>query len=270
MRLYVESFGTGPDLVMLHGWAMHSGMWGAVLHPLERHFRLHLVDLPGHGFSRGPASACTFGIAGLAGSQTDALAGMVEMVADILPPNCIVCGWSLGGQIAIELALREPARVQKIVLISTTPCFIKREDWQWGMEVATLQLFSENLKRDYRTTMKRFLTLQVSGGNDTATVLAKLRKSLFERGEPEETALEAGIQVLLTSDLREKLRNVIQPALLLHGESDVITHPDAARWMKQQLSHSELLMLSGCGHAPFLSYPDEFVASMVRFGHSAT
>lgn len=270
MSLYVESTGSGPDLVLLHGWAMHGGMWGSILRPLARHFRLHIVDLPGHGFSRERASACTSGLAGLAESQTDALARMVEMVAHILPPNCIICGWSLGGQIAIELALREPVRVQKIALISTTPCFIKREDWRWGMETTTLQLFSENLKRDYRTTMKRFLTLQVSGGNDTATVLPKLRKSLFERAEPEETALEAGIKVLLTSDLRDKLRNVIQPALLLQGENDVITHPDAARWMKQQLRNSELLMLPACGHAPFLSYPDEFLASMVRFARFAT
>lgn len=267
MSLHVESTGSGPDLVLLHGWAMHGGMWSSIVDPLARHFRLHIVDLPGHGFSREPASACT---SGLAGSQTDVLTGMVEMVADALPTNCIVCGWSLGGQIAIELALREPVRVQKIALISTTPCFIKREDWLWGMETTTLQLFSENLKRDYRTTMKRFLTLQVSGGNDSARVLPKLRKSLFERGEPEETALEAGIQVLLTSDLRDKLRNVIQPALLLHGENDVITHPDAARWMKQQLRNSELLMLPACGHAPFLSYPDEFLASMVRFARFAT
>lgn len=273
MSLYVESTGSGPDLVLLHGWAMHGGMWGSILHPLARHFRLHIVDLPGHGFSREPASACTSslaGPAGLAGYQTDALTAMVEMVADALPTNCIVCGWSLGGQIAIELALREPVRVQKIALISTTPCFIKREDWRWGMETTTLQLFSENLKRDYTTTMKRFLTLQMSGGNDTATVLPKLRKSLFERGEPEEAALEAGIQVLLTSDLRDKLRNVIQPALLLHGENDVITHPDAARWMKQRLRNSELLMLPACGHAPFLSYPDEFLASMVQFARFAT
>lgn len=273
MSLFVESAGCGPDLVLLHGWAMHGGMWGSILHPLAQHFRLHIVDLPGHGFSRESASACTSssaGPAGLAGFETDALARMVEMVADALPANCIVCGWSLGGQIAIELALREPVRVQKIALISTTPCFIKREDWQWGMETTTLQLFSENLKRDYATTMKRFLTLQVSGGNDSVTVLQKLRKNLFERGEPEEAALEAGIQVLLNSDLRDKLRNVIQPALLLHGENDVITHPDAARWMKQRLRNSELLMLPACGHAPFLSYPDEFVASMVRFARFST
>ena len=53
-----ESFGAGgsPDLVLLHGWAMHSGVWRGVRDRLAEHFRLHLVDLPGHGLS----PACAF------------------------------------------------------------------------------------------------------------------------------------------------------------------------------------------------------------------
>jgi pimeloyl-[acyl-carrier protein] methyl ester esterase len=255
VSLYVESVGTGPNLVLLHGWAMHSGMWGPALQPLAKHFRLHLVDLPGHGFSKTEATEM----------RGCGLARMTEMIADILPTDCIVCGWSLGGQIAIELALQASYHVRKVVLISTTPCFTKREDWQWGIEAGMLQLFLENLKRDYRNTMLRFLTLQVGGSDDTTRVLPELRKGLFERGEPDEASLEAGIQVLLTTDLREKLKNVTQPALLLHGGKDVITHPESAIWAKQQLHCSELLMLPSCGHAPFLSFPEEFAASIIRF-----
>lgn len=250
MRLHTESIGTGPDLVLLHGWAMHSGIWNSVRERLARHFRLCLVDLPGHGFS----PAC----------EPGTLEHVVEMVLDILPPSCMVCGWSLGGQVAVELALREPVRVKKLALISTTPCFVRRKDWQWGIDAATLQLFMRNLKRDYATTLSRFLTLQVSGSGDATAVLAQLRESFSQRDRPDEVGLQTGLQILLTSDLREKLRNVTQPAILLHGENDVITGPGAARWMNQQLQNSRLVMLPRCGHAPFLSYPDQFVASMVQ------
>jgi pimeloyl-[acyl-carrier protein] methyl ester esterase len=98
----------------------------------------------------------------------------------------------------------------------------------------------------------------------------QLRKSLFERGKPDDAALEAGLQILLSSDLRDKIRNIRQPVLLFQGENDVITHPDAARWMNQQLKNSELIMLPGCGHAPFLSYPDRFVNAMLRLAHPLT
>jgi pimeloyl-[acyl-carrier protein] methyl ester esterase len=261
MSLHVESFGAscGPDLVLLHGWAMHSGVWRSVRDHLAEHFRLHLVDLPGHGFS----PACAFD---LQGNTSDC---MLESIAEILPESCTICGWSLGGEIAIELALREPVRIRKLVLVSTTPCFVKRESWQWGMEASMLQLFAQNLKRDYRTTMKRFLTLQVNGGSDTASTLSRLRKSLAERKEPDEAALEAGLQILLTSDLREKLKYIRQPVLLLHGENDVITHPSAAKWMSAQLRESELIMLPHCGHAPFLSHPDQFIKGLIQLRDGA-
>jgi pimeloyl-[acyl-carrier protein] methyl ester esterase len=256
MRLHVESRGTGPDLVLLHGWAMHSGIWEETGEQLARHFRLHLVDLPGHGYS--PAcKGCT-------------LPHMVEMVADVLPQTSIVCGWSLGGQVAIELALREPARVTKLALVSTTPCFTKREAWQSGAEAATLQLFMANLKKNYEATMNRFLSLQIWDGdvrshNDNAAVLGRLRDNFFRRGMPDEAALQAGLQILLASDLRGKLSGITQPTLLLHGDNDVITPPEAARWMHRQLPHSQLMVFPRCGHAPFLSHPREFISAVTRF-----
>ncbi|SFN29155.1 pimeloyl-[acyl-carrier protein] methyl ester esterase [Nitrosospira briensis] len=277
MSLHIESVGAGPDLVLLHGWAMHSGIWREVRSGLAQHFRLHLVDLPGHGFSPG------FNTADISGSHAGMLERTVEMIADILPANCIACGWSLGGQVAIELALRDAARIAKVALISTTPSFVKRKDggndshdspgqagWAWGMDATALQLFTRNLRRDCRTTLQRFLTLQVSGGSDTASELTWLRDSLFERGDPDEASLAAGLQILLSADLRKKIKNISQPVLLFHGENDVITHPDAARWMNRQLQNSKLIMLRNCGHVPFLSYPGQFIDGMVRFSRTGT
>ena len=51
MSVHVESVGRGRPLVMLHGWAMHSGLWFPLLPRLIERYRMHLVDLPGHGYS---------------------------------------------------------------------------------------------------------------------------------------------------------------------------------------------------------------------------
>jgi pimeloyl-[acyl-carrier protein] methyl ester esterase len=250
-RLHVDILGQGPDLVLLHGWAMHSGIWGSVREQLSQQFRLHLVDLPGHGLS----PAC----------ETGTLDHLAEIIADILPERCFVGGWSLGGQIAVELALRESARVEKLILISTTPCFSKREDWQSGMESKLLQLFWENLKLNYATTINRFLTLQMSGDRDASKILSQLRKHFFQRAEPVPEALEKSLQILQQSDLRDRIRAIRQPVLIVHGDNDVITHPAAADWMHQQLPNSQRVMFSHCGHAPFLSYPDQFVTCLNDF-----
>ena len=55
MRLHVETRGEGPDLVLLHGWALHGGIWGPWLDELAMQARLHVIDLPGHGRTEWPA-----------------------------------------------------------------------------------------------------------------------------------------------------------------------------------------------------------------------
>ncbi|SFE88594.1 pimeloyl-ACP methyl ester esterase BioH [Nitrosomonas sp. Nm166] len=250
-HLHIESIGQGPDLVLLHGWAMHSGIWDGIRDQLSQQFRLHLVDLPGHGLS----PACKAGD----------LDHLVEILTEIIPERCTVGGWSLGGQIAIELALREPKHVQKLILISTTPCFAKRDDWEWGMEHKLLQLFLENLKQNYATTINRFLTLQMSGDRHGTMILSQLRKRFFQRAEPDPDALQTGLRILQNNDLRARLEVVEQPVLLLHGENDVITHPAAASWMHARLPQSQLVIFPHCGHAPFLSYPDQFIACLNEF-----
>lgn len=247
-NLHIETSGIGPDLVLLHGWAMHSKIWHNVRNQLAARYRLHLIDLPGHGYSP-PCKPST-------------LQRMVDKVSEILPESCIVCGWSLGGQIAIELALQYPERIKKLVLIATTPCFAKRPDWQWGMETTTLQLFRKNLEQNYAATINRFLTLQLSGDNECKSVLAQLRKNFFQYGQPDIDMLQAGLKILLTSDLREKMTRIKQSVLLLHGENDVITPVSAAKWMHQQLQHSKLALFPGCGHAPFLSNPSQFITNL--------
>ena len=252
-NVHVETIGEGPDLVLLHGWAMHSGIWSGVRNRLAHYFRLHLVDLPGHGLSPNPWI-----------DTPGTLEHMSEIVAEGLPESSIICGWSLGGQVAMELALHEPERIKKLVLVSTTPSFVQREDWIWGMEAATLKLFMKNLKQDYVSTLNRFLALQVSGGINTSVLLTQLRESIFQEGKPDEAGLQMGMQILLTTDIRERIKSIDQPVILLHGENDVIAHPDAARWMHEHLQNSELVMLPYCGHTPFLSHTNQFITNIIR------
>lgn len=244
-ELFIQREGNGPDLVMLHGWGMHGGIWDGVAPRLAQRYRLHRIDLPGHGFS-----------------QALPLHSLEKLAAEIavhIPANSIVCGWSLGGQIALWLARHHPMRVGRLVLVATTPCFIKKADWPWGMDVHTLQLFRENLDRQYLQTLQRFLTLQVRGGVNQTSVLAQLHERLLQRGQPASEALQAGLDILLTSDLRTVLPRIAQPVMLIHGENDLITPVNAARWMQQQLPRAQFKPVAHCGHAPFLSYPTFFV-----------
>ncbi|NIV36280.1 MAG: alpha/beta fold hydrolase, partial [Anaerolineae bacterium] len=102
MSLYIDLRGNGPDLVMLHGWGLHGGLFGPVIEPLAERFRLHLVDLPGHG--RSPM---------LEGKYT--LERIAEAITGEVPAGAHWLGWSLGGRIALAAAAAGTA-VDKLIL----------------------------------------------------------------------------------------------------------------------------------------------------------
>lgn len=250
-QLHVDTAGHGPDLVLLHGWGMHGGIWDGIRDQLAQQFRLHVVDLPGYGAS--------------AQHEPYTLAELARVVARALPEQAHVCGWSLGGQVALQLALDFPERVGKLVLLSTTPCFRQRADWPHGMDDATLREFARNLERDYAGTLKRFLSLQARSGEDAREVIAALRAKLFERGEPSLATLRGGLAILQDLDLRDVVADIAQLVLLIHGARDTLTPLAAGTWLACHLPHAELSIVGGSAHAPFLSHRAETMDVMERF-----
>ena len=250
-RLHIESLGQGADLLLLHGWGLHGGIWDGVREQLAQKFRLHIVDLPGYGAS---AHCEPYSVAALAGQ-----------VALAMPERAHVCGWSLGGQVAMRLALDFPQRVGKLILLSSTPCFRQRADWMHAMDDATMQEFARSLEQDYVGTLKRFLSLQARSGDDARAVIATLRSKLFERGEPSLHSLRGGLAILHDLDLRPVVGSITQATLLLQGGRDTLTPLGAAEWLAQHLPNNQLRVLDNAAHAPFLSHRLATMDAMEQF-----
>lgn len=249
--LHVERRGEGPDLALIHGWAMHGGVWRGVADELARDFRLHVVDLPGHGRS-----------APLAGATLESVAAAV---AEVLPSRAAVCGWSLGAQVAMRIALDHSARVSRLILVSGTPRFVREGDWPFGVGREVLEDFGQDLEMNYEGTLKRFLALQARGSDRARELIQVLRAGLFERGRPGLEALKAGLRILLATDLRNDVLRIAQPTLLIHGERDLLTPPAAGRWLSENLGDAQIALLTHCAHAPFLSDPGTFTESVREF-----
>lgn len=249
MSLHVEICGEGENLVLLHGWGMHGGVWNGVKDELARHFRLHVVDLPGYGLS--PACA----------SYT--LEHLTMLVAAALPQRAHWCGWSLGGLVALETARRFPEKVARLVLVASTPCFVQCEDWRCAMAPETLREFAVALESDYAGTLKRFLALQARGDEAAKAVLRALRDGLFARGRPALGALRGGLEILAQTDLRPQLG--CPSALIVHGDRDLLTPLPAAQWLANHLPGARLEVFHGAAHAPFLSHPNEFVETVKNY-----
>lgn len=251
MTLRVELRGSGPPLVLLHGWGLHSGVWAPVESLLARHFELVMVDLPGHGSSPPlPADA--------------GLEQYAEAVAAAAPRGAAWLGWSLGGQVALAAALAGH-RISQLVLVATTPRFVAGPDWPCGMARATLAEFASALEADHGRCVREFLTLQLRGDRRAATLLGKLRAVLGERAGPDPGALQAGLGILDTTDLRDRLGGIEQPALVVAGERDRLTPAEASRRLAAALPGGRFLQFQGAAHAPFLTHPEPFCEAVTSF-----
>jgi len=241
--LHVEIRGAGPDVVLLHGWAVHGGMWGPWTEELARRARLHFIDLPGHGRSAWPAGTAT-------------LRDLARAVSPYVPNGAAVLGWSLGGMVALELARSRPGDLAALVLVATTPCFLARDDWPAGMNSAVLDGFAAGLAGDYRRTLSNFLALQTWGDEHATQALRSLRANLDAHGEPDPQALAAGLEILRTADLRAELAAIAIPSLVIAGEHDRITPVAAGRELASRLPSARFVEVPKAGHAPFLSHPE--------------
>jgi pimeloyl-[acyl-carrier protein] methyl ester esterase len=255
--LHVESLGVGPPLVLLHGFAMHGGLFAPVLPALAGGARVHVVDLPGHGWSTGIAPV-----------DMASTVSAVDAVIDAAVPGdapLTVLGWSLGGQVAMRWALARPGRVARLVLVATTPSFVTRDGWSQAMAPETLARFGDELCVAYRLTLQRFLTLQVQGSDEGRATLASMRARLFERGEPAPGVVAATLAMLSANDLRSELARISVPALVIGGERDALVPAAATERLAAGLPCATHVTIPGAAHVPFLSHRRAFVDAYAAF-----
>lgn len=239
------------DVVFLHGWGSNGSVWTELAARLAPRYRAHVPDLPGYG--RAPRCA------------PYALDGLADSVAGAAPPRCNVVGWSLGGQVALAWARRAPRQVDRIALIATTPCFLRRADWPHGVARDVLDGFSGALAADRARALKRFASLQSQDDDKQKQVARRLRAALAVIDIPAAETLEDGLRMLIGTDLRGTLGSIRQPALVVHGDRDRVAPLAAGEHLSSGLPSARLIVLEGVAHAPFLSRAREVATALQEF-----
>jgi pimeloyl-[acyl-carrier protein] methyl ester esterase len=245
----IQVTGNGPNLVMIHGWGMHKGVWGDFAQILSETFTLHLVELPGHGEQ--DRTDCEF-----------TLTQVVEELSMLLPRASFL-GWSLGGLIAAKLALDYPENVDRLILISTNPSFVRTHEWENAQDPQVFEDFFKSLENDLPQTLHRFNRLQVAG-----SLKAKQTLNLLQAYQPELPAMNAlrcGLRILSSENLSGNLCDIKTPTLVVGGSRDALVPVDAVRITARRIPGAELQVFDGAGHAPFLSHCEEMVNVVAQF-----
>lgn len=250
MSLHIERIGSGPDLVLLHGWAMHGGVFAPLVARLRERCTLHVVDLPGHGGSRDSAVPLR-------------LADCAAAIAAEVPQDATWCGWSLGGLIALHAA-QHAVPMRALALLCATPCFVRKDDWRWGMSPEIFRDFAAGLRGDWRGTLDRFLALEAFGSDHAKEELRHLRDELFARGEPATSVLADGLELLETSDLRSGLASLVLPSLWIGGRRDRLVDPRAMQEASGLMPEAAIEVVDHAGHAPFLTHAEVVATALGR------
>lgn len=217
-------------MFFIHGWAANSRVWHGVCFRPDAHY----YDAPQF-------------------PDFNHLARSFLDFHNRLPKHqTILVGWSLGGMLALQLAHRFPARVAKIILLSSTCCFITRDNYGAGLAPAIVKRLGKKLRQDCRQTQLDFYKLMFSPAEQKAasTFFATLAP-LMLKSSPE--CLAPGLDYLLSTDLRAILSDITVPCHIIHGSADEICPPAAGRHLAAHLPRAVLHMLPDAGHIPFFT-----------------
>lgn len=250
-RIHVETYGRGKPVVLVHGWAMHTGIWRQFARRLAASHRVTCVDLPGHGLSDGIDSFT--------------LPLVCERLAGQLPVQAAHwLGWSLGGTVALEMARRYPETVASVVLLASNPCFVSNHPWP-GMPESVLDVFAEHLTIDCQATLLRFLTLQINGQAEFKALSRQLRQAVQACETPDRAVLSGALKVLKQADLRPVLAALDKPVTAILGARDTLVPVAAGAAMQALNPRLQLAVIDQAGHVPFLSHQQRLIEILDGF-----
>lgn len=252
LKPYFEQVGDGPDLVLLHGWGIHGGIFEHLYDTLAQHFRVTNIDLPGFGRSPVPNNAYTIDM-------------MADQILSVAPEKAYFMGWSLGGLLAKYLAIHHPERIDKLITVASNPHFLVRDDWPYAMQTKVMESFVSLLEEDYETTLIRFLAIQTMGSETQKQDIQRLKDTVFIHGQPAKKALRGGLEILKSVDVRDNLAKITQPTLRVYGRLDGLVPVKAAEQVSAIFPNSQQVIFRKASHAPFLSHPEKFSELATQF-----
>ncbi len=257
VRVHYQEKGVGSPLILIHGFTSSTYSWKDVFEPLSKNFRVIAVDLKGFGFSSKPDGDYT----------RRAQAVLVGHLLDQLKiDKAWFCGHSMGGEVALNLVLQNPARVSGLILIDSAGVAVKGGGSLApgyllvpvvGRVLMAFALTSDKLVRE---------GLEKSFFDDskvTAERVAYYHRPLKSRGG-QLAALRARTQ-FAQLPVEAEVGRITVPTLIIWGAEDELIPLEAGHKLNAAIKGSQLVVFEQCGHAPQEEMPDRALAEITKF-----
>jgi pimeloyl-ACP methyl ester carboxylesterase len=257
VRIHYQEKGTGTSLVLIHGYTSSTYSWKDVFEPLSKTFHVIAVDLKGFGFSGKPDGDYT-------------RRGQAILVAHLLDQlkmeKAWLCGNSMGGEVALNVAIVNPQRVAGLILIDTAGVEVPGKASLapgylmvpvLGRILIAFSLTSDKLVR--QGLEKSFY----DQSKVNADRVANYYRPLKTRGG-QLAALRTRMQSSMFP-VEPDLGKINVPTLILWGEQDQLLPLAAGRKLSSLIKDSKLVIFDNCGHLPQEEMPARVVDEMTQF-----
>lgn len=240
--------GSGQKLFLFHSLLSDRASFDAIAPQLAKSFRVFVPELPGFGQSQA-----------VEGGLIEVADRMAQAVAEASgKEKPIVLGNGYGGFVALQMAIRHPALVDRLVLADCGAAF--SEPGRQAFRNMDAAASAKGLSAILDVAMRRLFAPEFQ---DQHPQLMANRREAFLATKP--AVFSQACKALAELDLRPDLAGVKLPALVLVGEQDEATPPPMSHELAAGLPDARLKILHGCAHVPQLQAPETFLAAIKDF-----
>jgi pimeloyl-ACP methyl ester carboxylesterase len=240
VEIYYEVHGSGPPLLLTHGYSMTSAMWHGQIEALSKHHKLVLWDMRGHGQSDYPEDPAAY-------SEAKTVADMSALLDKVGARSAIVGGLSLGGYMSLAFYRARPQRVGALLIIDTGPGF-KKDDARAAWNVRACET-GDRYEREGLAALKSPSPGRWSASHRDASGLARAARGML-------TQRDAGVI--------EALAGIKVPSLVVVGADDT-PFLAAADYMAAKIPGATKVVIPAAGHAVNIDQPQAFLDAVLPF-----
>lgn len=252
--LHYETIGRGRPIILLHGWINSWDVWRDAMIAMgtSGEYRVYALDFWGFGDSSkkgGDSSETTFRIA----SYVEMVRQFMDRLGIVEAP---VFGHSMGGTVALQMALRNPQRIRKVAVVGSPVVGASLNPF---LKLAGYGAIAELVWR-FPTLLN--LVMHIILARDSK----KVQDMIFR--DVQRTTLESffrSIGDLRDTDLRPELPRLDMPVLGVYGANDNIVSPSNAQLLADSVASSRVTMMHHSRHFPMSDEPDKFLTVMTHF-----
>jgi pimeloyl-ACP methyl ester carboxylesterase len=240
VKIHYQVHGSGPTLLLTHGYSSTSTMWNGQIDALSKNYKLVLWDMRGHGQSDYPEDPAAY-------SEALTIADMAALLDEIGATSAIVGGLSLGGYMSLAFYRSHPERVRALLIIDTGPGF-KKDDARdaWNKRAHDT---GDRFEREGLAVLQSLSRERSSVSHRDASGLARAARGMLTQRD---------------ASVMESLPTITVPALVIVGADDT-PFLAASDYMAAKIPGAKKMIIPAAGHAVNIDQPQAFVEAVLPF-----